>query len=79
MIKKQKKNLYQYPNIKPLENIIDTILTITGINSNRNPKDKIGPEENNNYSPTLKLGNGRKVASLNVLKNYFNQILLINL
>lgn len=48
-------NQYQYPNIKPLENIIDTILTFAGINSNRIPKDKIGAEENNNYNPNLKL------------------------
>ena len=47
-------NQYQYPNIKPLENVIDTILTIAGINSNRIPKDKCGPEENNNYQPNLK-------------------------
>ena len=71
MIKKQKKNLYQYPNIKPLENIIDTILTITGINSNRNPKDKIGPEENNNYSPTLKLRQWKKSSKFKCAEKLF--------
>lgn len=38
-------NQYQYPNIKPLENIIDTILTIAGINSNRIPKIKLGQKK----------------------------------
>ena len=68
-------NQYQYPNIKPLENIIDTILTIAGINSNRIPKDKIGPEENNNYSPNLKLVIQQISSPINTeLKNLIEKV-----
>ena len=47
-------NKYKYPNITPLENIIDIILKIVGINKNRIPKNTNGPKTNNDYDQNLK-------------------------
>ena len=44
---------YQYPNINPLENIIEIILSITGVNKNKIPGG-IDPKENINYDKNLK-------------------------
>ena len=46
-------NKYQFPDIKPLEYIIDIILILSGINKNIISKQKIDPKENNNYNPNL--------------------------
>ena len=47
-------NKYQYPNLRPLENVIDILLKMLGISSKRIPIDKICPEDNNNYNKNLK-------------------------
>ena len=47
-------NKYQYPKLRPLENVIDILLKMSGISSKRIPKDKICPEDNNNYNENLK-------------------------
>ena len=44
---------YQYPNIKPLEKIIQILLSIAGVNQSRIPEGK-GPKENLDYDPNLK-------------------------
>ena len=44
---------YQYPNIKPLEKIIEILLSITGVNQSKIP-DGVEPKENINYDPNLK-------------------------
>ena len=53
-------NLYQdiyskyiYPNIKPLENVIDIILIMVGISKNRIPDNIKEPKNNNNYDKNL--------------------------
>ena len=47
-------NKYTYPSIMPLENIIDIILIIVGINKNRIPKNTNGPKSNNDYDKNLR-------------------------
>ena len=46
-------NKYQYPNITPLENVIDIILTFAGISRKIIINNKINPEHNTNYDPNL--------------------------
>ena len=46
-------NKYQYPNITPLENVIDIILTFAGISQKIIRNNKINPEQNINYNPNL--------------------------
>lgn len=49
---KQIYSKYKYPNIQPLQNIINSLLAIGGISSNR-ISDNISPEQNNNISNNL--------------------------
>ena len=49
---KQIYSKYKYPNIQPLQYIINSLLAIGGISSNRIP-DNITPEQNNNISNNL--------------------------
>lgn len=44
---------YQYPNIKPLEDIIEIILTLSGISRKIIKNNKINPEKNTNYNKNL--------------------------
>jgi hypothetical protein len=46
-------NKYHYPNIKPLQNIIDIIFTLYGISQNIIRANKINPNENKNFNPNL--------------------------
>ena len=46
-------NKYQFPNIKPLQDIIDIILILSGVNKNIINNNKIDPKENNKYNPNL--------------------------
>ena len=52
-IYKNNYNKYQYPNIKPLENIIDIILSLSGISYNIIRINNIKPEQNTKYNPNL--------------------------
>ena len=68
-------NKYHYPNLKPLENVIDILLKISGISSKRIPEDKIGPEDNNDYDKNLKYLIQEIYLSIhNGIKNLFEKV-----
>ena len=46
-------NKYQYPDIKPLQDIIDIILILSGVSRKKKIDNKIDPKINNNYNPNL--------------------------
>lgn len=46
-------NKYQYPNITPLEHVVDILLTLAGITRKIIKNNKINPEQNINYDPNL--------------------------
>ena len=52
-IYKNMYNKYKYPNIKPLENIIDIILALSGISRKIIKSNRINPEKNINYDRNL--------------------------
>ena len=46
-------NKYRFPDIKPLQDIIDIILILSGVSNKIISDNKIDPKKNNNYNPNL--------------------------